>query len=121
MMFRIRMGIAGLLAAFWLVGCVSQVYQPGSSGHPFNKLKLGQGYGDMVRELGKPSHSHAEDRTGQETAILFVPGWNLVESAGDFNPSSVQVYAYDRLGTITIGNNRILRIEAQEPSGSRKP
>ena len=103
-------------------GCVSQVHHPGPVGHPFNRLQPGQGYGDMVRELGPPDHSFSEDRSGRETAVLFVPGWNLLESMGDFNPSSVQRYTYDRCGTIVIGNNKILRIEAKEtadpkPSG----
>jgi hypothetical protein len=104
-----------VIACCLLASCVSQVYQPGAADNPFNRLKLGQGYGDMVRELGKPDDSRTEDRTGQETAVLFVPGWNLVEAAGDFNPSTIQIYTYKKWGTITIGNNRIIRIEAKKP------
>lgn len=114
----VKLATSALLGACCMVGCVSRVYQPGPADNPLNRLKLGQGYGDMVRELGKPDHSRAQDRSGQETMILFVPGWNLVESAGDFNPSSTQIYSYDRWGTVTIGNNRIIRIEAKEPAGN---
>lgn len=112
---RILPALAGL---FGLVACVSKVYQPGPADSPLHRLKLGESYGDMVRVLGTPDSSRAEDRSGEETALLFVPGWNLVESAGDMNPSSIQVYTYDRWGTVTIGNNRIIRIEGNQPSAS---
>lgn len=115
------MRLTCLLGLFCLAGCVSQVYQPGSSDNPFNRIKLGQGYGDMVRELGKPDQSRSEDRTGSETAILYIPVWNLVEAVGDFNPSAVQIYTYNRWGTVMIGNNRIMRIEAKEAAAKRKP
>jgi hypothetical protein len=118
MKLLMNLGRYAMLGICCLAGCVSQVYQPGSADNPFNRLKLGQGYGDMVRELGKPDRSCSQDRSGQEAAVLLVPGWNLVESAGDINPSSTQVYSYDRWGTITIGNNRILRIEAKESAGN---
>jgi hypothetical protein len=68
----------------------------------------------MVRALGEPDHSHSEDRMGLETMILFIPLWSIVESIGDFNPSMMQVYTYDRFGMVTVdNNNHIIRIEAK--------
>ncbi|GEM_PF-2340049 len=94
-------------------GCVSNVYNPGPPDSPLHSLKLGENYADMERVLGKPDHSHSEDLAGEETAILFVPVWNIVESIGDFHPSSLEVYAYDRYGTVTIDNKgRIIKIES---------
>jgi hypothetical protein len=115
-----RLVITCLLGLFGLIGCVSQVYQPGSSDNPFNRIKLGQSYGDMVREIGNPDQSRSDDRTDKEAVLMFAPVWCLVEAAGDLNPSSVQVYTYNRWGTVTIGNNRIMRIEAKEASGQNK-
>ena len=116
-----RLGMLALLAQFGLLGCVSHVYQPGSAENPFNQLKLGQSYGDMVRILGKPDHSRTEDRMGQETVTLFIPGWNIVESIGDFNPSMLQIYTYDQWGTVTAdNNNHIISIEAKEKTGVRE-
>lgn len=103
-----------LLAFLLLLGCVSHVYNPGATDNPLHQLKLGQNYGDMVKVLGKPDHGHTEDRTGQEAGILFVPVWNIVEAVGNFNPSMMQVYTYDRWGTVTIdNNNQIIRIEGR--------
>lgn len=103
-----------LSVALLLSGCVAHVYNPGVADNPFHRLQLGQTYGDMVRVLGNPDHGRTEDRSGQETGILFVPLWGLVEAVGDFNPSTLQVYTYDKWGTITIdNNNRIVRIESR--------
>lgn len=103
-----------LSVALLLSGCVAHVYTPGGADHPFHQLQLGQTYSDMVRVLGNPDHSRTEDRTGHEVGILFVPLWGLVEAVGDFNPSAIQVYTYDKWGTITIdNNNRIIRIESR--------
>jgi hypothetical protein len=97
-----------------LSGCVAHVYNPGVADNPFHQLQLGQTYGDMVRVLGNPDHGRTEDRTGQETGILFVPLWGLVEAVENFNPSTIQVYTYDKWGMITIdNNNRIIRIESK--------
>lgn len=103
-----------LSVSLLLSGCVAHGYNPGVADNPFHQLQLGQTYGDMVRVLGNPNHGRTEDRTGQETGILFVPLWGLVEAVGDFNPSSVQVYTYDKWGMVTIdNNNRIIRIESK--------
>ena len=97
-----------------LLGCVSHVYKPGLADNPFHKVKLGQTYGDMVRILGEPDSSRSEDRMAQETVILFIPLWNFAEWLGDFNPSMMQVYTYNRYGTITVdNNNHIIRVEAK--------
>ncbi len=117
----LRLGMSALLVQFGLFGCASPVYRPGSADNPFNQLKLGQTYGDMVRIIGKPDRSHTEDRMGQETVILLIPGWNIVESIGDFNPSMAQIYTYDQWGTVTIdNNNHIISIEAKEKTGVRE-
>jgi hypothetical protein len=102
--------VAGLVG---VIGCVTQTYRPGSADNPFNRLKLGQTYGDMVRVLGDPDRSQAEDRTGKEAALGQVPVWGLVEAVGDMNPSAVQIYTYDKWGTIAVGNNKIIRIEGK--------
>lgn len=97
-----------------LISCVSHTYKPGTPNNPINQLKLGQTYGDMVRLLGEPDHSSAEDRMTQETIILFVPLWNIAEWIGDFNPSTIQVYTYDRFGMVTVdNNNHIIRIQGK--------
>jgi hypothetical protein len=68
----------------------------------------------MVRILGEPDHSQSENRMGKEVAIAFVPLWNIAEWIGDFNPSAMQIYTYDRWGTITVdNNNHIIRVEAK--------
>jgi hypothetical protein len=90
------------------------VYTPGTVGNPLYGISLGQTYGDMVRVLGEPDHSRSESRIEQESFILFIPIWNIIESIGDFNPSAIQVYSYDRWGAVTINNNnRIIRIEGK--------
>ena len=97
----------------FLIGCVSHVYKQGAVDNPLNNLKLGQTYNDMVKLLGEPSKSTSENRVAEETAILFIPLWNLVESIWDFNPSTIQIYTYNKWGTVTIdNNNHIIRIEA---------
>ncbi|MFZ4699586.1 MAG: hypothetical protein ACOYMG_06010 [Candidatus Methylumidiphilus sp.] len=79
-----------------------------------NQVKPGQTYGDMVKILGEPDHSQSEDRMTQETILLFIPVWNIAEWIGDFNPSMMQVYTYDRFGMVTVdNNNHIIRIEAK--------
>lgn len=104
-----------LSVALLLSGCVAHVYIPGRADNPFHQLQLGQTYNDMVRVVGNPDHSQTEDRAGHEAGILFVPLWNLVEAVGDFNPSTMQVYTYEKWGTITIdNNNRIIRIESRQ-------
>lgn len=109
-----RFIILTILVHVLLTGCVSHVYKPGGSDKPLNQIKLGQSYGDMVRILGEPDHSVTEDRMVQETLILFIPVWGIVEWIGDFNPSMMQVYTYDRFGTVTVdNNNHIIRIEAK--------
>jgi len=106
--------ILAILVQVVLIGCVSHVYKPGASDNQLNQIKLGQTYGDMVRILGDPDHSRSENRMAQETIILFIPLWDIVEWLGDFNPSMMQIYTYDRFGTITIdNNNHIIRIEAK--------
>ena len=102
-----------LFALALLAGCVSSSYNPGEPKNPFNQLQLGQSYSDMVRVLGPPDHSQSDDRRTEETVLLFVPIWNLAEAAGNFNPSTLQTYTYNRFGKITIGDdNKIIRIEA---------
>jgi hypothetical protein len=97
-----------------LAGCVPTVYKQGTVDNPLNHLKLGQTYNDMVKVLGEPSQSRSEDRMTEETIILFIPLWNIVESIGDFNPSSIQIYTYNQWGMVTIdNNNHIIRIEAK--------
>lgn len=108
-----RFAILAIMVQSLLIGCVSHVYKPGASDNLFNQIKLGQTYGDMVKILGEPDHSRSESRMGLETVILFIPLWGIVEWLGDFNPSMMQVYTYDRLGTVTVdNNNHIIRIEA---------
>lgn len=105
-------------------GCVSHIYAPGTIDNPLHAISLGQTYDDMIRVMGEPDHSHCESRMGEETFILFIPLWNIIEAAGDFNPSAIQVYTYDRWGTVTIdNNNRIIRIEGKSvpPSYPKEP
>lgn len=106
---RLAPAVIGLL----LSGCVTKSYQPGAEGNALRRLQLGQTYGDMVRLLGEPDSCRSEDRSGQETAALFVPVWGVVESVADLNPSAIEVYTYDRWGTVTIANGMIRRIEAK--------
>jgi len=99
------------VAVSLLAGCVTQVYRPGSADNPLNHLKLGQSYGDMVRALGVPSHSESEDRSGKTMATAVIP---VVGLAAIASPTSLQIYRYDHIGTVTIDNdNRIVRIEAE--------
>ena len=97
-----------------LAGCVTPVYKQGAIDNPLNRLKLGQTYSDMVKVLGEPDQSRSEDRMAEETIILFIPLWNIAESIWDFNPSMIQIYTYNRWGTVTIdNNNHIIRVEAK--------
>jgi hypothetical protein len=97
-----------------LSGCVTSVYKQGAVDNPLNNLRLGQTYGDMVKALGEPTQSRSENRTLEETIILFIPIWNIAEWIGDFNPSTMQIYTYNKWGTVTIdNNNHIIRVEAK--------
>ncbi len=110
----VRSLIAIIVLSTLLAGCVSHIYKPGPPDNPLHQLELGETYGDMARVLGKPDHSRSEDRTAEETAILFIPIWNIVEWIGDYNPSMMQIYTYDQYGVVTIdNNNHIIRIEAK--------
>lgn len=112
-----RLATQSMLIGLLLVACVSHVYKPGAAENPLNHIKLYQTYGDMVRILGEPDGSQSQDRMGMETFILFMPVWNIIESIGDFNPSTIQVYRYDRWGTVTVDNeNHIIRIEGKRTS-----
>ena len=103
-----------ILILVLLAGCVTPIYKQGKVGNPLNNLKLGQTYSDMVKVLGEPNQSRSEDRMIEEVIILFIPVWNIVESIGDFNPSMMQIYTYDKWGTVTVdNNNHIIRIEAK--------
>jgi hypothetical protein len=100
-------------AAGLLAGCVTKVYRPGSADSPLNRLKLGQSYGDMVKVLGPPAQSASQDRSGKTFATGMIPIYGLVDIATNNNPSSVQTYHYDGVGTVTIDNdNHIVRVEA---------
>ncbi len=93
---------------------VTHICRPGAPDSRLHQLTLGQTYGNMVSVLGEPTHSRSENRLGLETFILFIPGWDIAESIWDFNPSTIQVYTYDRVGVVTVDkNNHIIRIEAQ--------
>lgn len=97
-----------------LIGCVSPIHKQGLANNPLNNLELGQTYGEMVKAIGEPNQSRTEDRSVEEMMILFIPLWNIIESIGDFNPSSIQIYTYTQWGTVTIdNNNHIIRIEAK--------
>ncbi|MBT9097524.1 hypothetical protein KFZ76_07355 [Methylovulum psychrotolerans] len=110
----LRIAILAILTQYLLIGCVSHIYKPGSTDNKLNQIKLGQTYGDMVKALGEPDHSSTENRMTEETIILFTPLWNIIEWIGDFNPSMIQIYIYDQLGTVTVdNNNHIIRIEAK--------
>ncbi len=99
------------VAVSLLAGCVTQVYRPGSAENPLNRLKLGQSYGDMIKALGAPGHGESEDRTGKTMATAVIP---VVGLAAIASPTSLQIYHYDHIGTVTIDNdNRIVRIEAE--------
>ncbi|MGZ7049252.1 MAG: hypothetical protein ACXVHO_04525 [Methanobacterium sp.] len=66
----------------------------------------------MVKVLGEPDKSITENRMAEEAIILFIPVWNLIETIWDFNPSMIQLYTYNKWGTVTIdNNNHIIRIE----------
>ena len=102
-----------LIGQLLIAGCVSHIYKPGNTENLFNKLKLGQNYGDMIHILGDPDKSSSEDRTGYELAALLILPWAIVESIWDFNPSSTQTYTYNKWGAVTMDNNNcIIRIEA---------
>jgi len=101
------------VAAGLLAGCVSKIYRPGAPDSPLNRIQLGQSYGDMVKALGPPSQSLSQDRSGKTFATSMIPIYGLVDIASNHNPSSVQAYHYDHIGTVTIDNdNRIIRVEA---------
>ena len=111
---RLKLNIVIVVLLVFLNGCITSVYKPGAKDNPFNNIKLGQTYYDMVKVLGEPNHSRMEDRMVEETIILFIPLWGILEAIGDFNPSMLQIYTYDQWGTITIdNNNHIIRIEAK--------
>jgi hypothetical protein len=110
----LHLAFCATLFLVFLAGCVTPVYKQGAVDNPLNSLKLGQTYNDMVKALGEPKQSRSEDRMTEETIILFIPLWNIVESIGDFNPSTIQIYTYNPWGTVTIdNNNHIIRIEAK--------
>jgi len=103
-----------VLIQIQLMGCVEHVYQPGAVDNPLSQVKLGQSYGEMAKILGEPNQSRTEDRMGIETLILFLPVWGLVEVIGDFNPSMMQHYTYDKWGTVTVdNNNHVIRVESK--------
>lgn len=109
----VQHSICCLLAAGLLAGCVPKVYRPGATDSPLNRIKLGQSYGDMVRALGRPSQSVSQDRSNKTFVTAMIPIYGLVDVASNHNPSSVQSYHYDHVGTVTIDNdNRIIRVEA---------
>ena len=94
-----------------MAGCVTEVYRPGSSDNPLNRVKLGQSYGDMVKALGPPSESASQDRSRQTFATAMIPVVGLASIA---SPTSLQMYHYAHLGIVTIdNNNRIIRVEAE--------
>ena len=98
-----------------LAGCVTKVYRPGAPDSPLNRIKLGQSYGDMVKVLGPPSQSVSQDRSNKVLATAMIPIFGLVDIASNHNPSSVQSYHYDHIGTVRIDNdNRIIRVEADD-------
>ena len=112
MMTRQNMWLAAVLVATGLMtGCVSEIYHPGASDSPLNRVKLGQSYGDMVKALGLPSESVSEDRSSQTFAVAMIPVVGLASLA---SPTSLQIYHYEHLGKVTIdNNNRIIRVEAE--------
>jgi hypothetical protein len=106
--------LLSLAAAGLLAGCVTKVYRPGPPESALNRLKLGQSYGDMVKVLGPPNQSVSQDRSNKTFAGGMIPIYGLVDIATNNNPSSVQSYHYDHVGTVTIDNdNRIIRVEAE--------
>ena len=105
---------SGLLLVSVVSGCTPQLYKPGNHDSPFNQLSLGQSYHDMTSLLGEPDHSREQDNSGKEVAILFIPIWNIVESIGNFNPTVVHYYSYDKWGTVAIDDkNRVIRVEGK--------
>jgi hypothetical protein len=109
--------IIRFLPIFLLIGCVTKTFHPGPSECPLNKIHLGDTYRDMDRVLGKPDRSQTVDRMGEELMILFIPIWNLIEVFGDFNPSCIYIYSYDRWGDVYIDNkNKIFRVEYKPKS-----
>jgi hypothetical protein len=107
--------ICYLVAAGLLAGCVTKVYRPGAPDSPLNRIKLGESYDDMVNMLGPPSQSFSQDRSNKVAAAAMIPIYGLVDIASNHNPSSVQSYHYDHIGTVTIDNDdRIIRVEADE-------
>jgi len=111
----VRQAICCVVAAGVLAGCVPKVYRPGSAESPLNRIKLGQSYGDMVNALGPPSESVSQDRSNKTFATAMIPVYGLVDVVSNHNPSSVQSYHYEHVGTVTIDNdNRIIRVEAGE-------
>jgi hypothetical protein len=112
---RARHLIGCLVAAGLLAGCVTKVYRPGAPDNPLNRIKLGETYDDMVKMLGPPSQSVSQDRSNKVAAAAMIPIYGLVDIASNHNPSSVQSYHYDHIGTVTIDNDdRIIRVEADE-------
>jgi hypothetical protein len=110
-----RHSICYLVAAGLLAGCVTKVYRPGAPDSPLNRIKLGESYDDMVKMLGPPSESFSQDRSNKVAAAAVIPIFGLVDIASNHNPSSVQSYHYDHIGTVTIDNDdRIIRVEADE-------
>lgn len=109
----VRLIATAVVSFIGLLGCMTQSYHPGPPDNPFNGLRLGQSYGDMTRTLGDPDSSRCADRAGKEAVLTAIPVWGLVEVGANMNPDSVQVYTYNRWGTITIGDGRIVRIEAK--------
>lgn len=100
-----------VIATGLVAGCVTEVYRPGLSDNPLNRVKLGQSYSDMVKALGPPSESASQDRSRQTFATAMIP---IVGIASIASPTSLQIYHYSNLGTITIdNNNRIIRVEAE--------
>lgn len=103
--------VAVVIATGLMAGCVTEVYRPGSPENPLSRIKLGQSYGDMVKALGTPSESASQDRSRQTFATAMIP---IVGLASIASPTSLQVYHYDNVGTVTIdNNNRIIRVEAE--------
>jgi len=94
-----------------MTSCVTEVYHPGAPDNPLNRIKLGQSYGDMVKTLGPPNESASQDRTRETVAESLIP---IVGLASIASPTSLQIYHYAHLGTVTIdNNNRIIRVEAE--------
>ena len=55
--------------------------------------------------------SASQDRSSQTFAVAMIPVVGLASLA---SPTSLQIYHYEHLGTVTIdNNNRIIRVEAE--------